>query len=103
MASIYVHMSGRDVDDAILKTYGKKAPEKTEQPKPNGFVCESCNTSNIAGSKFCNNCGKAFGNELWVEKVAPTKKQSNFMGHLMQDPDFRDLMFKKMTEAMTTE
>ncbi|MEW6035973.1 MAG: site-specific integrase [Candidatus Micrarchaeota archaeon] len=103
MAGVYVHLSGRDVDDAILKTYGKKAPEKTEQPKPNGFVCESCNTSNIAGSKFCNNCGKAFGNELWVEKVAPPKRQSNFMGQLMQDPDFRDLMLKKMAEAITNE
>jgi hypothetical protein len=31
MASIYVHLSGRDVDNALLKVYGIKKPEEQEE------------------------------------------------------------------------
>src|SRR5262249_17584405 len=103
MAGVYVHLSGRDVDKAILEAYEKKAQEKRESEKPHLLICDKCETRNTVGSKFCNNCGRALGNELWVEKAPASKKQNGMMGQLMQDPEFRELLLKKMTEVMTNE
>jgi integrase/recombinase XerD len=103
MAGVYVHLSGRDVDNAILEACGKTAQGDGESEKTPLPVCDRCGTHNSSESKFCNSCGQAFGNGLWVEKISPPKKQNGVMGYLMQDPEFRDLLLKKMTEAMVSE
>jgi site-specific recombinase XerD len=57
MAGIYVHLSGRDVDDALLKTYGLRRPDDEKQAdllKPR--FCPRCNESNAADSRFCSKC-----------------------------------------------
>ena len=51
MASIYVHLSGRDVDDAILGLYGYRSGNK-EIAKL--LTCPRCNLNNSPGSKFCS-------------------------------------------------
>jgi ribosomal protein L40E len=58
MPSTYVHLSGRDVDKALLKIYGlaKDEAEKEESPlKPK--KCVRCDETNPVTSKFCNRCG----------------------------------------------
>ena len=58
MASIYVHMSGRDVDDALLNLYGlkeKKAEEEHDKPSR----CPRCSEINPPNFKFCGKCGIA--------------------------------------------
>ncbi len=56
MTKIYVHLSGRDVDRAVLKAEGIEMPEETvnkrELPKP----CSRCDTVNPSISKFCRRC-----------------------------------------------
>ena len=57
MAGIYVHLSGRDVDDALLKTYGLKKEEGERSAnllKPR--MCPRCNESNAAEAKYCSKC-----------------------------------------------
>ncbi|MFH1978455.1 MAG: site-specific integrase [Candidatus Aenigmatarchaeota archaeon] len=57
MASTYVHLSGRDVDNAILELNGIK--EKTEE-NGNGFKvknCPRCRVNSDPSSKYCNRCG----------------------------------------------
>ncbi|MCI0330693.1 MAG: tyrosine-type recombinase/integrase [candidate division Zixibacteria bacterium] len=59
MASIYVHLSGRDVDNAILGLYGlrekDKSPEAVLKPKK----CEKCEWINPPDFSFCGKCASA--------------------------------------------
>ena len=61
-ARTYVHLSGRQQDEAILKAYGidiQKEKKKTELP----ITCSRCQTICPAGSKFCLQCSNALNNE----------------------------------------
>lgn len=56
MASVYVHLSGRDVDSAILNLYGIKQRErKREEITPN--PCPKCGEVNDSTCMFCKKCG----------------------------------------------
>ncbi|MBF8294206.1 MAG: hypothetical protein HW389_751 [Bacteroidetes bacterium] len=56
MAAVYIHLSGRAVDSALLNTYGIKMDEdnqtETLQPK----VCGQCSAWNPFTSEFCERC-----------------------------------------------
>ncbi|MDE1871183.1 MAG: tyrosine-type recombinase/integrase [Candidatus Micrarchaeota archaeon] len=58
MASTYVHLSGRDIDNAVLKANGI-LDNKGEPIKPKLAIksCLKCNHSNEATAKHCVNCG----------------------------------------------
>jgi site-specific recombinase XerD len=57
MASVYIHMSGRDIDDSILRLHGMKSETREDMEsalKPE--ECPRCRTANTAGASFCNRC-----------------------------------------------
>jgi ribosomal protein L40E len=57
MASIYVHLSMRDLDDSLLaKVYGLK-PKSLEEEKETQNICLVCNERNLLESKYCRSCG----------------------------------------------
>jgi len=58
MAAVYVHLSGRDTDNAILGLNGikiQKEEEIKEELKPK--TCIRCNKIHPATTKFCDQCG----------------------------------------------
>lgn len=60
MAAIYVHLRGRDVDDAIMKIYGlAKKTKKEEASKLSPKVCQICEEVNESTAQRCNKCGTA--------------------------------------------
>jgi site-specific recombinase XerD len=65
MASVYVHLSGRDVDDAILRMHGLKKEE--EEDKPKARRCPRCRKVNGLQAKFCYNCGAPLDVEVMIE------------------------------------
>ncbi|MBI5047218.1 hypothetical protein HZC07_05830, partial [Candidatus Micrarchaeota archaeon] len=93
MASIYVHLSGRDVDNAILDVYGLKHKEKQEIEKFQPMICDRCNCSNSPGSRICSNCGHSF--------AAGTPKQTNgqnLLAEIMKDPEIKKIILEKLME-----
>lgn len=69
MASIYVHLSGRDVDQAILAIHGLAKPESTKtatetQPR----TCPRCTETNEFQSKLCKRCGQPLDLVSAIEK-----------------------------------
>jgi len=48
MSATYVHLSGRDVDAAILESYGIKAQQQTEANKLAPRKCDQCQAENPA-------------------------------------------------------
>jgi len=55
MSSVYVHLSGRDVDKALLKIHGIEKKEKKEKQK--FHTCKRCREKNSPHKKFCGRCG----------------------------------------------
>jgi len=64
MASIYVHLSGRDVDQAFLNLQGIKSDIAIDKPKITLQVCSRCEYKNSPTSKFCNKCGSPLNLEV---------------------------------------
>jgi len=61
MPSIYVHLSGRDVDETLFEHYGIKEREDESQDTPlKKKVCPRCKAENSATARFCWRCWIAF-------------------------------------------
>ena len=97
MPSIYVHLSGRDLDDAILGVYGLRKVEEKE-PKLKPKICPRCGTSNAIEARFCMKCGLALDVKAAQEIEEARLKTDAIMNVLMRDADFRDLLLKKLKE-----
>jgi integrase/ribosomal protein S27AE len=57
MPSIYVHLSGRDVDSSVLGIYGIKEAKKDQEPTLKVQSCPRCQEHNDPASRFCGKCG----------------------------------------------
>jgi integrase len=104
MASTYVHLSGRDTDNTILELNGltkKEEKQSSIQPKK----CVKCGLINSPSSNFCTRCCGVLDVETAIElqkelltKETQQEKIGDLMGTLMKDKEFKDLLFKKITE-----
>ena len=56
MASIYVHLSGRDVDESLLKAYGIETNGE-DKLKVELVTCPKCGEKNPVDAVFCLKCG----------------------------------------------
>jgi site-specific recombinase XerD/ribosomal protein L40E len=63
MAAVYVHLSGRNVDDAILKLHGKADLAEEQEEKMVPKVCSQCSAQNPATNRFCSACGMTLDRE----------------------------------------
>ena len=55
MAAVYYHLSGKDVDEALLKLHGIRT-ENIEEIKAETRLCRRCNTVNSSFAQFCKSC-----------------------------------------------
>jgi len=101
MAGVYVHLSGRDVDCALLKVYGiNNAADKKEsilKPKE----CIRCHVSNQATNRFCSRCGLPLDEEAKTEvmKIELERKKADVvLDKLIEDKEFKDMLLRKIGE-----
>ncbi|MEM2960958.1 MAG: site-specific integrase, partial [Candidatus Bathyarchaeia archaeon] len=99
MPGIYVHLSGRDLDDAILGVYGLRKQEETE-PKLKPKVCPRCQTPNQFDARFCSRCGLALDVKTAMELEEARKATDNLMNVLIKDPEFREFLARKLRELV---
>ena len=102
MASVYVHLSGRDVDRAILKLYGIE----TEESKNGGELlkprkCLRCGEINPATNKVCRRCFFPLdgGAEVILEKEVKRELIDAVIETLWNDREFREIFMKKVREV----
>lgn len=96
MAAVYVHLSGRDIDNAILDVYNlKNKPKETDQFKP--IECPRCSATNSPGSKFCIKCGYALAADVAIQ-MEDNSRKNDVMERLMKDPEFKELVLRKLRE-----
>ena len=75
MTQTYVHLSGRDQDNAILKAYGIAVKEEKpiESQKPS--LCPRCREPNDPKARFCWKCGMILDKTLTNQKLREEAKQ----------------------------
>ncbi len=101
MASVYVHLSGRDVDRAILKLYGMEMDEESDGELLKPKKCMRCGETNPATNQVCQRCffplsekaEKLFEREMKMEII------DQIMETLWNDREFREFFLKKVREA----
>ena len=100
MASIYVHLSSKDVNDSLLGIYGIKT-EESENIISNliPIKCIKCNHDNESTNKFCKMCGLPLNQEEADEIIKADLERNQadeIMNKLMQDSEILKLIKKKL-------
>lgn len=91
MPSRYVHLSGKDMDDVILKLHGIKTETETTDLKLK--TCSRCSKSNTPDSQRCFGCGFILDEKLLA-------KASDNQQSAMQNITERLSKMEKMGEKM---
>jgi integrase/recombinase XerD len=104
MASIYVHLSGRDVDEAILRCNGivTKDQENSIDPlKPR--TCDRCQKINPATNEYCDRCGMPLTKQAVIELMQRDlvkRTADNLLDQLIGDPEFRQMFGEKINALL---
>jgi integrase/recombinase XerD len=102
IATVYVHLSGRDVDKALLKVYGiaNNDDEKHETEfKPK--ACMRCEESNPPTNKYCKRCGLPLDRNAILEIIGRESKRAKYddiLDKLLSDTELIELMTKKINQ-----
>ena len=94
----YVHLSGRNVDDAILRLNGLQ-PEGEDGELPlKPLCCPRCDTQNTNNAAFCRRCGLPFSEASVLEVEDQRSQWDDLMSQLVADPEVQSLLARKIGE-----
>lgn len=101
MAATYIHMSGKDTDDAILAVNGIEISKDKKKSVMKPKICLRCKTINQATNKFCKLCGFALDKQE-ADKIltedTKRKQAGELMNELINDKDILALLLEKIKE-----
>ena len=99
MAATYVHLSGRDVDDALLVVYGKKKLEDTnKEGELSPLECPRCKENNEYSNVFCKKCGWVLDKKAAARLDQKRKQADELIATLTRDPESLKLLAKAMAK-----
>lgn len=97
MASVYVHLSGRDVDEAILAMHGIKEQETMRQENVLKLKnCSRCEQKNPATAKCCNRCGLP----LDLKEALEQEQKLEDFAQLINTPEILEKLIERKIEQM---
>jgi site-specific recombinase XerD len=95
MAGVYIHLSGKDTDDAILAANGIEI-EKEEIKSPlKPKKCARCSSINGATNKFCSFCSLPLSQEVAnevIQKDLERKRADEIMNKLLMNPKILEII-----------
>lgn len=98
MAATYVHLSGRDVDNALLRTYGIKMEDKAEINELKPKICPRCNEVNPATNQLCGKCSMIIDDKIRNKTIAEEidqRETDKVLGKMLEmDPEFKQVFMK---------
>jgi len=107
MPATYVHMSGKNVDTAILKMNGIEIDTRKDEQKILPKTCPRCTTINAPDGKQCNQCGGFLDLTvaLKIEEESRVRdvtrdKWDKIMNLLLQDEEARAFFAKKLESGV---
>jgi site-specific recombinase XerD len=85
VAARYVHLSGRDVDTALLRAHGLQQKLEDENPKLTVVTCVRCGLQNSTVHKFCSRCSMPLDLKTALEMKEKLSKESDEEMQKMRD------------------
>jgi integrase len=92
MAMTYIHLSGKNVDHALLELYGLKKPNNKSDTKDLTKKCPRCSEQNSFDARFCAKCAFV----LDVETAQKMARGEDILNRLLGDPQSRKLLVKRL-------
>ncbi len=83
MAGVYVHMSGRDTDKALLKMHGLE-DETPKEAKLKPQKCPRCSIICKPTAKFCDSCGAILDFKIAIEFEQRQKDEKDILHQFVQ-------------------
>jgi hypothetical protein len=103
MPSTYVHMSGRNVDEALLNAHGIRVDDEHKAKMALSLTkCPRCGKENGYEVKFCPSCGLVLDDEMALKLEEERAKADRLMDMLMKDNEVRALLGKKVAELFAS-
>lgn len=84
MAATYVHLSGRDVDNALLKLHGLAKDENGQENVLKIKFCPRCKEKNDAVSQFCRRCGSPLELKVALDLEVKKKEKDELVAMVME-------------------
>ncbi|MFH1637398.1 MAG: tyrosine-type recombinase/integrase [Candidatus Woesearchaeota archaeon] len=101
MAAVYIHMSGRETDEAILKLNGVEIKREKAKSATQPKKCLRCSTVNEATNVCCKICGLILDRqkqEEVLEQDAKKEQYNELMTDLVKDKEFLGYLLEKAEE-----
>jgi len=99
MAAQYVHLSGKQVDDAILRMHGLKEPDKKEDILKNR-PCPRCKTLNDHNNQYCEKCWLPLTEQALSEMDETQESEQESLVSLMKLLEFAGNNPVKVKQAL---
>jgi len=103
MASVYYHLSGKNVDDALLRVNGIKPQEGREAKPVTMKACAKCGEVNSILAHFCKKCNSPLDLEIMLEIDSRRKEFDNFVKDFLVALAERDMKIKAIFREMVKE
>jgi integrase/recombinase XerD len=105
MPSTYVHLSGRDVDNALLKLNNITVSDKGSTSGTFSLrACPRCSQSNPPANKFCSRCGMILDEKTARDLMKSSmehRQADTIMDKLLEDSEFRAMLEQKLGKLNT--
>ena len=102
MPSTYVHLSGRDVDSALLKAHGIAVEESKNEQRFTIKVCPRCRQNASSISDFCSFCGLALNEKAALKLDENLRRVDDIMNRLMGDEEFKIFLERKISQIYSS-
>jgi integrase len=99
MAAVYVHMSGRDVDSAILQLHGIAPAIEAKAEKLSQVTCGRCQMPNEYTNRWCKRCTFPLDREAEIELVQeslPRTDKLKLVDEVWEDDELRRKLLEKV-------
>ena len=106
MPSIYVHLSGKNTDEAVLKMHGLQK-EQSEEDELKPRICPRCKKLNAPKQMNCFQCGfcfepmKAAMPEHEERTTTSEEKEIALLKAVMSNPEIQKLVLEKMRKELS--
>ncbi len=103
MSATYIHLSGKDVDNALFKLNGLEVNEETKKSEFKTKVCGRCKTKNSPTGKFCSMCGLPLDVKTAIEIDETREKADALMNELVKNPKVLDALLEGVEKLKNEE
>lgn len=96
ISQVYVHLSGKDLDDAVLELRGLKPKEEKIETTLAPKKCARCGTINKSTGNFCIRCGLALDLKIAMAVKEASDSIDKYLAKVLEDDDVKALIRSKL-------